>query len=52
MIRQILKIEDFMDIAIDDAARNIRFKCMLYDKYTRGLRLFRMLGRAFFSVFR
>lgn len=50
MIRQILKIEDFMDIAMNDAARNTRYKCMSYDKYTRGLRLFGMLA-ALFSLF-
>ena len=31
MIRQNLKIEDFMDTAMDDAARIIRYKCISYD---------------------
>lgn len=39
-----------MDIAMNDAARNTRYKCMSYDKYTRGLRLFGMLA-ALFSLF-
>ena len=52
MIRQNLKIEDFMDTAMDDAARLPDLSVYLMTLYTRGLRLFKMLGRAFFSVFR
>ena len=47
MIRQILKIEDFMDTAMDDAARLPDLSVYLMTLYTRGLRLFKMLGRAF-----
>lgn len=47
MIRQNLKIEDFMDTAMDDAARLPDLSVYLMTLYTRGLRLFEMLGRAF-----